>query len=139
MKLSMQNGRLDWLHYVVMLLALGGLFPNVFFEVSHLVRKPMPPRIDRRYSSIQRALPASERLVRYVSDQDIRFPVGSKLFAHARYALSPHLLVPNGNTRYVIVNLLNPLQMDDVCREQDLVPIVVSEPGVALATTKKTK
>lgn len=132
----MRNSTRDWVHLVVMILALAGLFPNVFFEVSHLLRKPMPARIDSRYSSIRLALPPGAREVRYVSDQDIRFPVGAELLAHARYALSPTLVVASGDTRFAIVNLLNPSRMDDLCREQNLRPIIVFKAGVALALTK---
>ena len=135
----MPEARRELAHWVAMLLALGGLAPHVFFEVSHLLRKPMPPRIDARYLSARDALMPVTGKVGYVSDQDIHSFVGAKLFTDAQYALSPHLLIAGGTGPYVIVNLSNPSRMDAFCRERGLNPIIASRAGVALAMTREPK
>ena len=92
--------------------------------------------MDDRYAALKKILPPDQRLG-YVSDALPGSLPDVELYCKTQYALIPHLVVTNTDTRYVIANFLWPERAGEVCLEHSLTPIKVFDNGVALLERQK--
>jgi hypothetical protein len=115
-------GRIAWLHFG-----------------SEPLHEPRNERIDLRYAPLRPFLEPGR--IGYVSDAPpSRNPGedngtrGNRLYFHAQYALAPFVLRPNDDRApLIVVNLFDPLRLDDVLAAHDLALVAQPAPRVAVA------
>lgn len=110
-------------------MSITGFFSPIVSAVRHL-KDPKPQTIDSRYAAILSVLP-DDPVLGYLSDLSDRGK-GNEFFFHAQYALAPHVLIEDPHPRFTIANLSDPKQLARICRDHQLVPVMIDPNGVVL-------
>ena len=118
-----------------LLAALGALRIGWF----HFLREPLrelpaahAARIDDRYRSLSKVLPARGRFV-YLGDEPLESDPGAARYGQALYSLAPRVLVKDdGAAKLGVADLRDPSRLGEVCRAAGFVPVRDFDGGVAL-------